>query len=176
MGKTPTKTPTLTRKQRCFVDEYLIDLNGTKAAIRAGYSAKNANRHASRLLSKDHVSHAIEEAQEARSKRTEITQDWVLTGLREVAERCLQKVPVMEFDRTERRMVQAQDEEGKDVWQFDSTGANRSFELLGKHLGLFDKKLGPGDVTPEDAARKMREAAQEMRKATNAVAPPMDTV
>lgn len=92
-------------------------------------------------------------------------------GLKEVAQRCLQRVPVMEFDRVERRMVQAQTEGGKDVWEFDSTGANRSFELLGKHLGMFEKKMGPGEIAPEDAARKMRESAQEMRKATNAAAP-----
>ncbi len=49
----------------------------------------------------------------------------------------MQAVPVMRFDAVEKRMVQATDEFGNDIWQFDSTGANRSTELIGKHLGMF---------------------------------------
>lgn len=137
----------LTDKQQVFVCEYLKDMNATQAAIRAGYSAKNADSYAAQLISKPKVSRAIEEALEARKERTQVTQDYVVKGLMEVAERCLQRKPVMEFDRTERRMVQAKDDEGRDLWCFDSQGANRAFELLGKHLGIFlDKK----EITGKD--------------------------
>jgi hypothetical protein len=68
----------LTDKQRRFVDEYLIDLNATQAAIRAGYSEKTAAEQASRLLINVKVSSAIENAQKARSKRVEISADMVL--------------------------------------------------------------------------------------------------
>jgi phage terminase small subunit len=68
----------LTDKQRRFVDEYLIDLNATQAAIRAGYSGKTANEQAARLLANVSVAAAIQRAQEKRSTRTQITQDMVL--------------------------------------------------------------------------------------------------
>lgn len=127
----------LTPKQQRFVDEYLIDLNATQAAIRAGYSAKTADSQASRLLRNVKVSRAIGEAKTTRSERTKLDQDWVLNGLREVAERCMTAVPVMRFDFESKSMVQVIDDEGLGVWQFDSRGANRSLELVGKHLGMF---------------------------------------
>lgn len=68
----------LTQKQKRFVQEYLVDLNATAAAIRAGYSEKTANRIASENLSKPDIQSAIQEAIEKRQKRTEITQDMVL--------------------------------------------------------------------------------------------------
>lgn len=68
----------LTPKQQRFVEEYLVDLNATQAAIRAGYSPKTANEQASRLLANVNVKAAVAEAQKRLSERTEITQDMVL--------------------------------------------------------------------------------------------------
>ena len=67
----------LTPKQARFVEEYLIDLNATQGAIRAGYSAKTANEQGAQLLAKLSIRGAVAEAQAIRSKRTEITQDEV---------------------------------------------------------------------------------------------------
>ncbi len=128
----------LTAKQSRFVEEYLIDLNATQAAIRAGYSEKTAQEQSSRLLSNVMIANAVSEAMAARSCRTEITADYVLASLREVAERCLQRAPVMQGRGEDRQ--QATDDEGRHVWTFDSSGANRSLELLGKHLALFTEK------------------------------------
>ena len=75
----------LTPKQARFVEEYLVDLNATQAAIRAGYSAKTAEVQGSRLLGNVKVAAAIREAQEARSERTGITQDEVIQGLKKEA-------------------------------------------------------------------------------------------
>jgi phage terminase small subunit len=72
----------LTPKQERFVAEYLIDLNGTKAAIRAGYSSRTANEQAARLLAKDSISEVLGMARNAISERTELTQDEVIAGLR----------------------------------------------------------------------------------------------
>ena len=69
----------VTPKQVAFVDEYLIDLNATQAAIRAGYSAKTAGWIGPQLLGKTHISEAIAIRMGDRQKRTEITQDLVLT-------------------------------------------------------------------------------------------------
>lgn len=75
----------LTAKQQRFCDEYLIDLNATQAAIRAGYSAKNADKIGSELLGKTRVAEFIEERKADRVARTEITQDMVLRELANIA-------------------------------------------------------------------------------------------
>ncbi len=75
----------LTAKQQRFVEEYLIDLNATQAAIRAGYSKKAAKEIGCENLTKPNIAAAIETAQLARSERTEITQDAVLAELGKIA-------------------------------------------------------------------------------------------
>src|SRR3954471_4710859 len=75
----------LNDRQRRFVEHYLVDLNATQAAIRAGYSAATASEQASRLLANVKVAAAIAEAQAARSRRTEVTQDRVVLELARVA-------------------------------------------------------------------------------------------
>lgn len=117
----------LTDKQQRFVAEYLIDLNATQAAIRAGYSAKNADKIGSQLLGKTRVSEAIQAEKTARSERTEITQDYVLKKLKEIA-----------------------DSPASDAQESDLKYSNKikALELLGKHLGAFDGKTG-GDGETE---------------------------
>jgi phage terminase small subunit len=72
----------LSPKQRRFVDEYLIDLNASAAALRAGYSPKSSRDIGQQLLAKTHVTTAIAAAQAARAARVHLTQD---TVLREIA-------------------------------------------------------------------------------------------
>lgn len=71
----------LTPKQKRFVGEYLIDLNATQAAIRAGYSQKTAQEQSARLLSNVMVQTELQQAMRRREVRTEITQDKVLREL-----------------------------------------------------------------------------------------------
>lgn len=68
----------LTPKQADFVREYLIDLNGTQAAIRAGYSPKTANEQSSQLLAKLHIANAVAAAQAERAAKCDIDALWVL--------------------------------------------------------------------------------------------------
>ena len=75
----------LTDKQQRFVDEYLIDLNATQAAIRAGYSAKTADRIGPELLGKTCVSEAISRKMAARSRRTGVNAERVVLELAKVA-------------------------------------------------------------------------------------------
>lgn len=75
----------LTAKQKKFCLEYLIDLNATQAAIRAGYSAKTAYRIGAELLQKTSVSEYLSALQKKQSKRTEITADRVLSELAAIA-------------------------------------------------------------------------------------------
>ncbi|MFU4206721.1 terminase small subunit [Pseudomonas aeruginosa] len=76
----------LTKKQRLFVDEYLIDLNATQAAIRAGYSPRRATEIGYQLLQRPEVAQAIQAAMAERSKRTEVEADYVIRRLREIDE------------------------------------------------------------------------------------------
>lgn len=119
----------LTPKQQRFVEEYLIDLCAKGAAIRAGYSAKYADRYASELLGKTRVKEAIAAAIEARKERTEVSQDWVLTTLVENVKRSMQAEPV-------------RDHEGNETgeYRYEGSVANKALELIGKHLGMFTEK------------------------------------
>lgn len=128
--------PKLTDKQKEFVRQYLVDLNATQAAIRAGYSVKTAYRQGADLLQKTSIREAIEKAQAKRARRVEVTQDYVLSNLVEVVERTMQRAPVLD-----RKGEQVTDEEGRAVWTFDAKNANRALELLGKHLGIFADRV-----------------------------------
>lgn len=128
--------PKLTDKQAAFVREYLVDLNATQAAIRAGYSERTAYSVGQRLLKNVEIQRAVAAAQAQRARRVEVTQDYVLANLVEVVERTMQRAPVLD-----RKGEQVTDEEGRAVWTFDAKNANRALELLGKHLGIFMDKM-----------------------------------
>lgn len=92
MGKPAGPGKPLSAKQARFVEEYLLDLNATQAAIRAGYSAKTAKQQGARLLTHVDVQAAIAAAKAARSQRTEITQDRVLAELAKIGFADIRKV------------------------------------------------------------------------------------
>lgn len=140
--------PKLTEKQKRFCEEYLIDLNATQAAIRAGYSSKTASRIAIELLNKTHVSDYLSRLMQQRSKRTEITADRVLAELAAIAfsDRTelakVNSIGVVEFTPTDDlpddvKKVIAGIEEGKYGTKVTSYDKVKALELLGKHLGLF---------------------------------------
>ena len=105
----------LTPKQQRFVEEYLIDLNATQAAIRAGYSEKTAQEIGSENLSKPMVAKAIAEAQEKLSNKTQVTVEMVVQGLLN---------------------------EAKDLSEGSTQSARVSaWAHLGKHLGMFKDKI-----------------------------------
>ena len=76
----------LTPKQQRFVEEYLVDLNATQAAIRAGYSAKTAGEIGYENLKKPQIADAVAAAQAATSAETKLTRDMVIDGLLKVAQ------------------------------------------------------------------------------------------
>lgn len=105
----------LTAKQQAFVREYLIDLNATQAAIRAGYSKKTAGNIGSENLEKPEIRAAIAEKQAEIGKQNDITVEWLLGEMRSV------------YHEAKR--------EG------EYAAANKSLEMLGKHKGLFTDRL-----------------------------------
>jgi phage terminase small subunit len=147
----------MTKKQMRFVEEYLIDLNATQAALRAGYKETTAYCQGQRMLSKNvEVKKAIAAALAKRAKKSEITAEYVLSNLQLVVERCLQRAPVVNFKGS-----QVQDEEGRDVWSFNAPGANKALELLGKHLGMFTEKVDLHHSGTLDTRSEVRVALME---------------
>lgn len=144
----------LTAKQQRFVDEYLIDLNATQAAIRAGYSTSTANEQGARLLVNVSISSAISQAMAHRSRRTGITQDRVLRELAKIA--FVNANDVIDPDSATVRQDAAEEDlsciQSVKVKMSESDMGSsaereikladklRALELLGKHLGLFDKR------------------------------------
>lgn len=145
----------LTPKQQTFVDEYLVDLNATQAAIRAGYSVRRASEIGHQLLQKTTVKHAIDKAMAERSRRTGITQDRVLRELAKVA--FVNPTDVINMDEaTVRGDANREDtaaiasvkvkiipgEEGDIVErEVKICDKLKALELIGKHIGMFTDKL-----------------------------------
>ena len=109
----------LNEKKNRFVEEYPVDLNATQAAIRAGYSKKTAYSIGQRLLKDVEIQEAIQKAMKDRSERTGITQDKVVEELGKVA------------------FAEAHDYTDADLKYGNKL---KALELLGKHLGMFEKR------------------------------------
>lgn len=166
----------LTAKQARFVDEYLIDLNATQAAIRASYSAKTAEWIGPQLLGKRHVAEAIAARMDARARRTEITQDRVLNELGRLAFLDIRKAfdaagnlrPICELDDETAAAIaglevsEMTSKENitvgslKKIRLSDKKGA---LELIGRHLGMWNDKLAvTGEISIASAIRARIEA------------------
>ena len=78
--------PKLTAKQARFVHEYLVDLNATQAAIRAGYKPSNARQVAADNMSKANIQQAVQEAREAQEKATMYDANWIMAQIARIAE------------------------------------------------------------------------------------------
>lgn len=116
-----------------FCKEYLVDLNATQAAIRAGYKPKAAQQTGFENLNKPVIAARIQILFDTRAESVELNSEWVLRNLEKVAIRCMQAEPVMV------KGEHGMEESGE--FKFDSAGANKSLELIGKHLKLFTDKI-----------------------------------
>lgn len=145
----------LNKKQQQFVDEYLIDLNATQAAIRAGYSVNSARDIGCENLTKPNIQEAIAKAMAERSKRTGISQDRIVLELAKLAFvnandlidpvdasiragaseddlACIQSVKVKTMDGEKGTSTE------REIRLNDKM---KALELLGKHLGMWNDKI-----------------------------------
>ncbi|MFT8928511.1 MAG: terminase small subunit [Sporolactobacillus sp.] len=150
----------LPEKQQRFVDEYLIDLNATRAAIRAGYSVKTAEQQGYKLVHKSSVLSEIKRRQAYLTKRTEVTQEKVIKELAKIAFADLKDYVKWDEDHVD--ILDSDDVDGAALLEVSETVNNQIFpnggesekrqkkvrlhdktkalELLGKHLGMWVDK------------------------------------
>ena len=142
----------MTKKQKRFVEEYLIDLNATQAAIRAGYSPDSAKEIGSENLTKPNIASAIDQALAERSRRTGVNADRVVRELAKIA--FVNAKDVIDFDSATLAANADNDDtaaiQSVKVKTFGEDGLEReikladklkALELLGKHLGMFKDKV-----------------------------------
>lgn len=183
----------LTDKQRLFVGEYLVDLNAKQSAIRAGYSPRTAEWIGPQLLKKTHVLEAVLEGMKEREKRTEITQDNVVKELAKLGFYNMadfmtvdqdgyphadlsnltrdQSAALVEFAVDE--YYEGSGEELRQVKKIKFKLADKRAALvdLGKHLGMFPKKIevtgkdgGPVEYSDIERSQRVIALLNEARK------------
>ena len=149
----------LNKRQELFAKEYLIDLNATQSAIRAGYSEKTAYSMGQRLLKHVEVQECIQKAMRKREKRTEVTQDRVLEELAAIAFADINDyvqistvtIDDREIDSVElvntgalpkaKRAAIAGIKQGANGIELKLYDKEKALEMLGRHLGMFNDKL-----------------------------------
>ncbi|MBX9638054.1 MAG: terminase small subunit [Nitrosomonas sp.] len=150
-----TKNNKLTQKQQKFVDEYLIDLNATQAAIRAGYSAKTAEWIGPQLLGKSHVAAAIKARRDELSRKTEVTQERIILEMSRLAFMDIRSlfnadgslIPIKQLSDSAAAAIAGIDvvQVGNSdvgvghVMKYKFPDKNKALENLARILGYFDK-------------------------------------
>lgn len=165
----------MTKKQKRFVEEYLVDLNATQAAIRAGYKAGSAQRASeigSELLQKTPVSEAIQQAMAERSRRTGVNADRVVQELAKIA--FVNAIEVIDPKTATVKENASSDDtaaiQSVKVKTFGEDGLEReikmadklkALELLGRHMGMFKDKVEVSGLEKEKS--KLDNILQQMR-------------
>ena len=163
----------MTKKQKRFIEEYLIDLNATQAAIRAGYSPDTAKSIGSENLTKPDIQARIAKAMAERSRRTGVNADRVVMELAKIA--FVNASDVIDAETATLRPDAAPEDtaaiQSVKVKTFGEDGLEReikmadklkALELLGKHLGMFKDKVElSGSLETEKT--KLDDLIQQMR-------------
>ena len=175
----PTKK--LTKKQELFVSEYLIDLNATQAAIRAGYSKKTACETGNENLRKPIIQDAISKAQNKRLEKNEVNADYVLKRLIEIDEMDVVDIlddsghikPITQWPKSWRRTISGLDIQELMMGEVETVLRKikwpdkvKNLELLGKHIDVQafkEKREVEGDLTVNNLIAEISESNGETR-------------
>ncbi len=135
--------PALKGKRERFCQEYTVDYNQTKAAIRAGYAEKSAAKQGCLLMKDSEVLARIREIQKELAERLMLTRELIVIRLLEVVDICMAAKPVMVWSTEKHAWVES------GTYQIDAKGATRALEALGRYLGMFsENKADPDDNGP----------------------------
>lgn len=138
----------LTSKQERFCLEYAVSLNATQAAIKAGYSEKTAGATGHENLKKPEIAQRIGELTAKTCEKLEIDAEWVLRSAKRVYDRCMQEEPILSRDGSP-VVVSTESGELAAAYKFDSTGANKALDLIGKHVKV--KAWDKAEVEDQEA-------------------------
>lgn len=172
--------PNLTPKQQLFIQEYLVDLNATQAAIRAGYSENTAYSIGQENLKKPEIQEAVQKFMKLREIRTQITQDRVLAELAKIAFSDLNEF--VEVDESGKIKVKPSNQVDGTVLSEISESVTqngrtkkvklhdkmKALELIGRHLAMFtDKQEIKVNKTEENDKEQDINYLKELRKKIN---------
>jgi len=148
----------MNEKQRLFCREYLKDLNGTQALIRAGYSAKTANVQAAKMLAKPSIKEYLELLREDLQKKEKVTPEWVIQNLKKLHRQCTgqEKINLTIVDANTRKRFDTT------KYKFDATNANRSLENISKIFGFFELTKEQEEQVKD--VRSLKEEIKELMK------------
>lgn len=168
----------LTDKQKKFIDEYLVDLNATQAAIRAGYKEKAAYRTGAENLRKPQIQEEIQKRIQERQQRTEVTQDMVVKELAAIAfSRATDYVeirsngvcstvvikPTTNLSDQQIRAI-AGIKEGANGIEVKLNDKGKALELLGRHLGMWNDKLDIKTPAIDDSIKEMEAYFEQLKE------------
>ena len=156
-----TRENLLTEKQQRFVDEYIVDLNATRAAIRAGYSPKTAESQGARLLRNAKVQEAVRNAKQSRQERTRVTADQTVREIARLAFADPRRLvnedgsvkALYELDEDLAAAVSSVEVDEYGKVKYKLRPKTQALDMLMKHLGLYER----------DNAQKPPAVIQEIR-------------
>jgi len=147
MEETLTKPAPLSTKYQLFVDGIVEHGNITRAAKDAGYSERSAHVQGSRLMKHVKIRAYLAQINEISSAKAGVTQQYVITNLKEMVDRCMQHARVLD-KKGNQVYIETPSGDIVPAYTFNSAGAAKGLELLGKHLGTFDKDAAKEDERP----------------------------
>ena len=147
MEETLTKQEPLSAKHQLFADGIIEHGHITRAAKDAGYSVHSAHVTGSRLMNHPKIKAYFAQINAISTAKSGITHEYVLDTLKEMVERCMQKAKVLDKKGVQ-IYIEAADGKLVPAYTFNSAGAAKGLELLGKHLGTFDKDSAKEDERP----------------------------
>jgi len=119
---------TMQENHQRFADKYFETLNGKESAIYAGFSEDTAKQQAWQLLQREDIQEYLQSLRAEYAEKSGISKQWIIERFKHISDACVQAEPVF-------------DNEGNPTgeYRFDSAGANKSTEMLGKIIGVFEK-------------------------------------
>lgn len=111
-----------------FADKYFETLNGTQSAIYAGFSEETAKQQAWQILQREDVQEYLQKLREEYADKANVSKQWVLERFKHISDSCVQAEPVLDSNGTP-----------TGEYRFDSSGANKATEMIGRIIGIFEK-------------------------------------